>query len=199
MSTVGGIEPQIFFPIEEEPPPALTFTVRGKSMSNHLLERCRETTRSVDREVPVYDVKMLDERVRDELARPRFYSTATSFLAFVAAVLAAVGIYGTAANSIAQRTRELGIRIAVGASSSQVRIMLLRESALPIVAGALAGMFGSLFAIRWTQHLIENAASTGISNIALVAGSLILSGMAAAWIASAKVLSVDPADAMRAE
>jgi ABC-type antimicrobial peptide transport system permease subunit len=135
----------------------------------------------------------------DNLARPRFYTAATLFLALLAVLLAAVGIYGTASYSIAQRKQEMGVRMAVGASYPRIRAMLLRESVAPILWGAAAGIYVSLVSGRYLARLIVNAAEPGVSTGAAAAAFLLIIGALAAWLATARVLSIDPADAIRAE
>jgi putative ABC transport system permease protein len=163
------------------------------------LARCRDAVRALDREVPIYDVKTLDQRLADTLAQPRFYTTATLFLAALAVLLAAVGIYGTAAYTIAQRRSEMGIRMALGATYERLRSMMVRESLLPILCGSALGVAGSLAAGRYLGHLIEGAAQVELSILVAAAGLFLAVGVLAAWSATSRVLSIDPADAIRAE
>jgi len=193
----GG--PQIYFPVEEEPPPALTLVARVPGQAATYLAKCRDTVRSVDPQVPVYDVMTLDQRLDTMLARPRFYTTATLFLAGLALLLAAVGIYGMAANSIAQRTQEMGVRLALGASYHRVRAMLLRESTLPVLAGLAIGIGGAAASGQFLAHLIENAQPPDLWVFLAAAAVLLLIGWSASWTASARVLSIEPAVAVRNE
>ncbi len=192
-------EPEIYWPIQEEPPPALTFVARVSGEPAAYLAQCRDAVRSIDSEVPVYDVKTLDQRLDDVLSRPRFYTATTAFLALLAALLVAVGIYGTASHSIAQRRHEMGIRMAVGASSQRLRGMMLRESLMPILVGAASGIILSLASARYLSHLLENAAQPTVWTCTAGAALLLLTGLTAAWSATARMLSIDPADALRAE
>lgn len=193
----GG--PQVYWPIEEEPPPALTLVARVSGLPEAYLARCRDAVRALDREVPIYDIKTLDQRLADALAQPRFYTTATLFLAALAVLLAAVGIYGTAAYTIAQRRSEMGIRMALGATYERLRSMMVRESLLPILCGSALGVAGSLAAGRYLGHLIEGAAQAESYIFAAAAGLFLVVGLVASWSATSRVLSIDPADAIRAE
>ena len=105
----------------------------------------------------MYDVKTLDQRLSDNLARPRFYTTAILFFSAFAVLLAVVGIYGVAAHSIAQRTQEIGVRIAVGASPLHVRRLLLRQSLAPMAAGMVAGVAGAAVLGKYLKHLMASA------------------------------------------
>jgi predicted permease len=191
--------PQVFWPIQEEPPPALTLVARVSGSPEAYLAPCRDALRALDRAVPIYDVKTLDQRLADALAQPRFYTTATLFLAALAVLLAAVGIYGTAAYSIAQRRSEMGIRMALGSTYERLRTMMVRESLLPILWGSALGVAGSLAAGRSLGHLIAGAAQTESSIVLAAAGLFLVVGLLAAWSATSRVLSIDPATVIRAE
>ena len=191
--------PQMFWPIEEEPPPVLTFAARVRGDAASSLAKARDAVRSVDRGVAVFDVKTLQERLDETLASPRFYASGTLFLAGFAALLAAVGIFGTAAYAIAQRRREVGVRLALGASHQRVRGMLVRENLLPVLAGLVAGIFGAMESGEYLQHLVEGAHTPEPWTLIAGAAFLVLIGLAAAWAATTRVLTIDPAEAVRAE
>jgi predicted permease len=191
--------PQIYFPIEEEPPPALTLVARVSGSPEAYLAQCRDAVRVLDKQVPIYDVKTLDRRLADALSRPRFYTTAILFLAGLGLLLAAVGIYGTAAYAIAQRRSEMGVRMALGATYERLRTMMVRESLLPVFCGIALGVAGSLAAGRYLGHLVEGAALTEPWLLAVAAGIFLLVGLLSAWRATSRVLAIDPAEAIRAE
>ncbi len=193
----GG--PQVYWPVEEEPPPALTFVARVGKGSESLLPACRDAVRSIDREVPVYDVKTLEERLSGIVARPKFYTVATLFLATVAVLLAVVGVYGTASYSVARRTREMGIRIALGAPHHRIRNMMLRENLAPVAAGMIAGVAVAMAAGQYLEHLLVHAEPLGVVACSIAAGLLSMAGFVACWSATSRVLAIDPAEAVRAE
>lgn len=196
-SYAGGA--QVYWPIAEEPPAALTFVAHVHGQPEEYLAMCRDAVRKLDPKAAVYDVKTLEQRLSDVLSRPKFYTTATIFLAVLASLLAVVGIYGTASYSISQRRHEMGVRMAVGASYGRVRRMMLGESALPIISGAAAGIALSILCGHSLAHLVEAASRPAWWTYAGAAGFLLLGGLGAAWSATEKVLSIDPADALRAE
>ena len=191
--------PQIYWPIQEEPPAALTFVARVSGQPETYLARCRDAVRSIDPQVPIYDVKTLDERLADALARPRFYTTATLFLALLAVLLAAVGVYGAVAYSIAQRRHEMGVRMAIGASYPRIRTMMLLESLAPTALGTVVGIGLSIFLGLYLGHLVENAARPTPWMCAAASLFLLFIGTTAAWTATASVLSIEPLQALRAE
>ncbi|HWQ56106.1 MAG TPA: ADOP family duplicated permease [Bryobacteraceae bacterium] len=194
----GGL-PQIYWPVEEEPPPTLTFVARVRGDADAGLAACRDAIRAVDRTVPVFDVKIMEQRLADVLARPRFYTTATLLLAAVAVMLAVVGVYGTAAYSVASRSHEMGVRMALGASHERIRMMMLREGLAPMGLGMAAGIAGALAVGRYLEHLLVSAEQPGLWACAAAAGFLLFTGFLAVWTATARVLAIDPADVVRAE
>lgn len=191
--------PQVYWMMQGEPPPLLAIAAKVSGKAGDYLARCRDSLRNIDPQIPIYDVKTLDRRLDDVLARPRFYTKATGFLALLAALLAAIGIYGTAAHSISQRKHEMGIRLAVGASYPAIRRMLLRESVAPVVAGMIAGIFLSIASGRYLEHLIVTASVPGPAAYLTASGLLLVICLIAAWSATSRILVIDPADALRAE
>ena len=194
-------EPEVYWQIEEEPPAALTLVARVTGDAQAYALRCRDSVRAIDASVPIYDVAPLEQRLDEALARPRFYTTATLFLGSLALLLAAIGSYGTLSYSIAQRTHEMGVRMAVGASSWLLRRMLLREGLLPILAGIAVGVILSLASIQLLQHLTENKTAALPAVWAAFWGAAVLSltGVIAVWNASDQILSINPTDALRSE
>ena len=189
----------LFLPIEQSLPDFVTFVARVKGNPEQFLAVCRDAIRQVDPQVPVYDVKTLDQRLRDNLARPRFYTTAILFLSAFAVLLAVVGIYGVAAHSIAQRTHEIGVRIAVGASPLHVRLLLLRQSLLPLTAGVAAGVAGAAVLGRYLRYLMASAEPVGTWTCAAAALLLASTAAIAVWTATSRILRIDPMSALRAE
>jgi ABC-type antimicrobial peptide transport system permease subunit len=113
--------------------------------------------------------------------------------------LAVIGIYGVASYSIAQRTKEIGVRIAVGASPGAVRGMLLRESLWPLALGMAAGVGGAIGLGHYLQHLMASAEPVGKWSCAAAAVLLISAAAVAVWRATARVVRIDPMTALRAE
>ena len=191
--------PQIYFPLEEEPPPALSLVARVNEAPTTYLPRIRDAVRSLDPQVPVYDIKTLDERLTGNLARPRFYAFAIALLSLLALLLAAVGIAGTTAYLISQRRHEVGVRLAVGASYGRVRQMILTESLKPLVLGMAAGLLLAVFASRFLANLIDARIAAEHWVYSVGGAFLFFIGLAAAWLASRKVLAIDPASSLRTE
>ena len=190
---------QVFRPIEQATPGSLTFVAKVRGNPESYLAVCRDAVRRADRDVPVYDVKTLNQRLADVLALPRFYTTAILFFAGFALLLAMAGTYGVATYSVAQRTHEIGVRLAVGGSPDRIRGMLLRQSMLPLGAGMLAGVFGAAGLGRFLQHLISSAEPTGLWTCVIAALILATATAAAVWTATNRIVRMDPTAALRVE
>ena len=134
--------PMVYFPVSQSNTEFMTFVARVRGEPEPYLAISRDAIQQVDRSVPVYDAQTLEKRFDDYLVKPRFYTTCIAFFGGFALLLAVIGIYGVASYSIAQRTQEIGVRIAVGASPGVVRGMLMRESLWPLAIGMAAGLLG---------------------------------------------------------
>jgi putative ABC transport system permease protein len=193
------LEAQIYLPFEQYTPMAATFVARVRGDVQAYLPACRAVLQSVDLQVPVYDVMTLDARLSEYLAKPRFYTTAILFLAGFALLLAIIGTFGVASHSIAQRTHEIGVRMAVGASTPGLRGMLLRQHMIPVAAGVIVGVAGAFGLSRFLRHLMEDASPVDTLTCGLAALILVAAAIMAVWAASGRILRIDPMNALRAE
>lgn len=190
---------QVYVPVAQEPPESLTFVIRVRRNPEQYLGVCRDIIRRLDPQVPVFDVATFDHKLQESLARPRFYTTAVLFLGAFALLLAIIGTYGVAAYSIAQRKREIGVRIALGASPQGLRRVLLRQSLLPVSAGICVGLVGAVVLGRFLNHLIACAEPTGAQ--VCLESALILAATSAVgiWAATSQIMGQDPMDVIRTE
>jgi predicted permease len=192
--------PVVYVPIGDgKPMPNLTFVARVRGNTEAYLPVCRDALQSVEPKVPVFNVKTLDQRLDEALARPRFYTTAVLFFAVFALLLAVIGIYGVANFLIVQRTHEIGVRLAVGASPERLRATLLRQSLLPLFAGAAAGAVGAVAAGRVAESLISSAEPIGAPACAFAAALLAAVAAIAVWTATKRIVRLDPMRVLRAD
>lgn len=191
--------PTLYTQVDQQPPASLSFVVRTAGRPEPYLSLCRRALQDVDHQIPVYDVRTMEGRLDDLLAGARFNTTAVLFFAALATVLAVIGVYSVAAHSIAQRTHEIGVRIAIGAEAGQVRLLVLRESVAPVAAGIIAGAAASRGLERVLQSLIDRAQPAGPWSCAAAAAILIATAATAMWTASRRVTRIDPVHALRAE
>jgi ABC-type antimicrobial peptide transport system permease subunit len=190
---------QVFRPMDQYHQAFATFVAKVRGRPELYLAACRDAVQGTDRGVPVYDVKTLDQRLADALARPRFYTTAIVFLASFALLVAAIGAYGAASHSVSQRTHEIGIRIAVGGPPGRVRAMVFRQSMVPVCVGVVAGLLGAAGLGRFLKHFMASAEPAGIWVCGSAAIVITTATACAIWTATSRVVRTDPTAALRVE
>lgn len=190
---------QVYLAVDQSRPGFATLVARVRGNPASLLSMCRDAIGSVDHQVPVYDIATLDERLAKNTALPRFYTTAILFLSGFALLLALSGVYGVTNYSIGQRTHEIGLRLAVGAGHANLRLLLLRQTLLPALAGTVIGIAGAFGLGRSLQHLVSGVEPLDRWSCVLASAVLLATAAVAAWAATRRILRVDPATALRAE
>jgi putative ABC transport system permease protein len=190
---------QVFVAQPQGQPQFLTFVARVSGKPEAILASCRDAVRSVDPEVPVFGVQTLEDRLAETRARPRFYTTVVLFFGGFALLLAIIDLYSTASYTVVQRTHEIGVRIAVGASADKVRRQLLVQGLLPVMLGLTAGWAGATALGRFLEHLMSAAIQPNTWTCVAVSGILVMVASAAMWSATRRVLRLDPMEVLRAE
>jgi len=161
---------------------SMSFYVRAALDPNALMPQIRAAVARVDHTLPVVDLKTMPQQIRDDVYLDRMITTLTAAFAALATLLAAIGLYGVLAYSVVQRTREIGVRIALGADTATIVSMILRNVGRMVLAGAVLGVVGALgigraaqsllFGVEGRDPLVMLAAVLGMAAVALVAGSL---------------------------
>jgi putative ABC transport system permease protein len=164
-----------------------------------LTSAVRSAIQSVDRELPVYRVTTMDQVVSDSLTQRRFALTLMSIFALVALILAAIGLYGVMAYSVTQRTHEIGIRLALGASRGNVLKMIVGQGFLLALIGVSIGLTAAFGLTRLMAALLFGVSA--IDPLIFVSLPLLLAGVAAiaSWIPGRRATHVDPMIALRYE
>ena len=182
------------FPIND-----MAFLVRSDADVGTISAAVREQVHAVDATMPVYDVHTMTDVVSESVAQPRFYTTLLTAFGTLALLLAALGVYGVISYTVSQRTRELGIRIALGASRERV-VRLVLGQGLALTAGGVAiGLAGAVWLTRLLSALLFGVQPTDTITFGAVA--LVLLGIAslASYLPARRAARVDPVIAMRAE
>ena len=192
--------PQVYVPIAQFGYPGLTVLVRtAGSDPATALPLVRKTVREVNPGATIKEVRSMEDVVSESLARQRFQMTLIGTFAVLALVLAAIGLYGVLALIIGQRRREIGVRLALGASPRAVVGMLLGEGARVAAVGVVLGLAGAFALTRVLASLLYGISST---DVATFSGAAIFVGavaMAATWMPARKASRVDPRTALAAE
>ena len=153
---------------------------------------------AIDPALPV-TVSTMQQRVSRLNDRPRFNAILLALFAGMGLVLAAIGLYGVMSFLVGQRTQEIGVRMALGATPRAITKLILSHAAVWTLGGALAGLIGSLFAFRAVRSLLFEVPERDPWTLAVVLPGLLLVALAAAWIPSRRAARVDPMTALRHE
>jgi predicted permease len=170
--------------------------VRTPLAPHSVMQMLRREFAALDASFPV-ELSTMTERVSVLAARPRFQATLISLFASMGVLLAAIGLYGVMAFLVTQRTREIGVRMALGSTPGEVARLILQRAAMWAIGGAAAGAIASLFAGRALQSLLFDAPLTDAATLASVIALLFAIALAAAWVPARRAARVDPMTALR--
>ena len=173
--------------------------VRTKGDAKSFIPTLRQTVWAMDRDLPLENVRTMDELLGDTIADSRFNTALLSMFAAVALLLAAIGIYGVLAYTVAQRTSEIGIRMALGAQRSSVLRLVVGNGLVLALIGVGIGVVGAIIATRTLSTLVFGVSTTDPSVFAFVALTLTAVATAAAAIPALRASRVDPIVALRSE
>ena len=192
--------PLIAVPLLQYPIASLRLTARAASGDPlALLSPIRAELAALDKDVPLSSPRTLLQVVGESVGPQRFQMTLLSIFAVLALVLAALGIYGVMAYSVAQRSREIGIRMALGADSSLVQRMVVGSGLRLAIAGVALGLAGALAGTRLLASLVYKVSTTDPATLVATAAVLVGAALLASWLPARRATRVDPAVALRAE
>lgn len=174
-----------------------TFAIATRVQGAKLLPSLRDAVQSVDRNLPLLDVRTQDEQIAESIQQPRIFADLSSTFGVLALVLACIGIYGIVAYSVSQRTNEIGIRMALGAQPGRMLRMVLREASWLSITGVIAGLAGALALGRMVGSLLYGLKAWDPMTLAGSAFLLLAVTLAAAWIPALRAARVNPVDALR--
>lgn len=177
----------------------IAFLVRSNHDSPTIAAAIRERVRGADVTMPIYDLRTMQDVVSDSLAQPRFYMLLLTAFAALALLLAALGIYGVISYSVSQRTRELGIRIALGATQDRVVRLVLGQGVALTVAGVALGLVGAFWLVHLLNAVLFGVGATDAPTFGGVAVVLLGVASLASYLPARRAARVDPVIAMRAD
>jgi putative ABC transport system permease protein len=197
LSTEG--RPTYYVPQAQVPFGQSTLVVKTNGNPLSVITAVTNEVRTLDKDLPVYSVKTLEEYLASSVAAPRFNTTLLSIFALVALVLTIVGLYGVMSYSVAQRTNEIGIRMALGAQSRDVLSLIVRQGFKMVLLGLAIGLVGAFALMRIIAGLLFGV--TTKDPLTFVAATLLLSFVAflASYIPARRATKVDPLVALRYE
>jgi putative ABC transport system permease protein len=191
--------PQIYMPLLQDPDPSLHIFVRTGTDPLALDKELQKAVWSIDKEQPVNRVQSMTEVISQSVAEPRFRTQLLGVFAAAGLTLMLVGIYGVVSYMAAQRTREIGIRMALGAQLGNVLRLVLGHGVRLTLAGAVAGMMGSLALTRLLKSQLFGIKPTDPATLIGAAALMLVVALAACYIPARRATKVDPMIALRHE
>ena len=192
-------DPQIFLPFDQAPLGSLSVIVRSTADLGTVAAAARAQVREVDPNLPLYELQTLDEVVSASVSQPRFYMLLLGGFAAVALILAAIGMYGVIAYGVSQRSREIGVRMALGASRDRVIRMVVKQALMLAIFGAVFGLGMALVATRGMQSLLFGVSAIDPGIYVAVAAVLVLVAGLASYLPARRAARTDPQLALRGE
>ena len=192
-------EAEMYLPYQQTPWWFMSLAVRTRSDSSGIAAGVKNSVASIDKDIPVYNVKMMREYLKKTVSQPRFNMLLLGLFAAVATLLAAVGIYGVISYSVTERTREIGIRQAMGATRGDVLSLIFRQTALLTATGIAVGLGAAFAFAQLMKSLLYEVSPTDPVSFALI--PIFLAGVAlgASFIPARRATRVDPMVALRYE
>jgi len=193
-------EPTMYWPVAQiRSTPSLAIVVRTESDPAALAPSARDAIAEIDGAQPIYDVQPLDQLVAKSLGQRRFTLMLMVLFGVIALVLSAIGIYGVMAFAVTQRTQEIGIRMALGASALDVLKMVVGSGMFLAAIGVAAGLIGAFALTRLMASLLFGVSPTDLVTFGLVTAGLLMVALLACYIPARRATKVDPLVALRYE
>jgi putative ABC transport system permease protein len=189
--------PEIFIPHAQNPYLLMNVVVRTTVDPGSLAMAARGRALRIDPEQAVHSVTTMDQLIEDAVQEDRFAMLFVMLFAVAGLVTATTGVYALLAYTVAQRRREIAVRMAIGASASSVARLVVMESLLLALAGALVGALGVAFVTRLARSVLFGVAPQDPLTLALSAAVLLAAVLAASWLPARRAAAIDPVTAMR--
>jgi putative ABC transport system permease protein len=189
--------PYLYVPLAQRPARTMSLVLRTTGDPAAMTAPLRHAIAALDPDQALYDVRTMEEVVAADLAGSRVLVQILAAFAAIALGLAGIGVWGVAAQAVAQRTREIGVRIALGATSPQVVELMARQSVVPLLAGLGMGLAGGLAVARVMRSVLFQVSPTDVVTIATTVGVLAVVGALATLGPALRAARLDPLAALR--
>ncbi len=194
LDTVGwGAVPGVYKPLAQDPPQAAFLVTRGSGAG------LRRAVAGIDEEVAISEVEPMERRLDKVLAYPRFRAAVLGWFAVFAVTLAAIGLYGVLVQFVSQRTPEIGIRVAMGASPSDIVKLVSGRAGAPLIAGLVLGLLGATVLSKLIAGVLYGVKAGDPATLAAASLALMAAGASAAYVPVRRALRIDPMKVLRVE
>jgi putative ABC transport system permease protein len=191
--------PAFYFPYGYIGMPGLVLVIRASGQPQSLANPLRAALRQLDAEQPVYNIRTMDDIVAGATSQQRFQATLSSLFAIVALLLVMIGIYSVMAYTVRQRRREIGVRIAVGATTWSILRMVILQGMRNVFIGLGLGLIASLVLTRFMGASVLEVTASDLPVYLIVASLLIGTALMACYLPAWRATKIDPASALRNE
>jgi putative ABC transport system permease protein len=195
----ADVQPEVYAPHAQDSPNEMALLVRTSAAPDALLPAIKRAVAAVDSAVAIYDVRTMEAVIESTLAEERFSTLLLFAFALTALLLAAIGLYGMVAFTVNERAREIGVRLALGATRSNVLTMVVWGGIRVVLGGIVLGIAGALLVSRMLAAFLFQTQATDPLVLAAVAVLLVSAGLAAAGLPAWRASRLDPAISLRAE
>ena len=192
-------QPHVYIPIFQRPGYAMAVYLQTDLDPMIVAKTLREQVQAVDPNLPVFGERSMESVVSESLGQRRFAMQVVALFGVLALLLASIGIYGVMAYSVNQRTREIGIRVALGASTGAIMGWVLRQGLVLIVVGVSTGLLAAFGLMRLLRSLLFGVAATDLVTYAALAAVLAVVALVACYIPARRATRIDPLIALRHE
>jgi predicted permease len=193
------VRPAVYQSFLQQPSESMSLLIRTNEEPNAVVDPLNQKLRAIDGDVTLANVKTMEESLSESQSQPRFRTILLSGFAALALVLAALGIYGVLTQSVVRRTREIGVRMALGASRRSVTRMVLRQAFTMVLVGIGAGLAGTVVAARFVVALLYDVRPNDPLTLAGVSALLVAVAMVASYLPARRATAIDPVKALRNE
>ncbi len=193
------VPPEIYLPMRQWTVGRMTFVARTDVAPLSLAESVQQAVHEIDPNLPVSNIRTVEDVIARSIAQPRFYMLLLGAFAFVALVLAAIGIFGVMSYTVSQRTREIGIRMALGARSGSVVSMVVGQAMMLAIAGLILGLVAAAALSQTMTTLLFDLSPTDPITFGTVGAVLAVVAFLASYLPARRAASVDPMAALRAD
>ncbi|HEU4506945.1 MAG TPA: ABC transporter permease [Pyrinomonadaceae bacterium] len=192
-------QPHVYFPIYQNLGYAMAVYLRTEPRPESLAQPLLQQVQAVDPNLPVFGVQSLEDIVADSMAQRKFGMQMLALFGVVALLLAAIGIYGVMSYSVTQRTREIGIRLALGAQARDVLKLVVRQGLMLAIIGVIIGLAGSFVLTRLMANLLFGVKATDPLTFTLIAVLLTAVALVASYLPARRATKVNPLEVLRYE